>query len=60
VVVLRIYWPAVIDHREKTVILCHTFKRDVMPSIRKVLRYRQAPCDVSESQVISDKDVQNV
>jgi len=29
-------------------------------SIREMLGYRQAPSDVSESQVISDKDVQNV
>jgi len=60
VIVLRIDWPAIIDHLEKTVIFCHAFKRDVVSLIREMLRYRQAPRDVSEPQVISDKDVQNV
>ena len=54
VVVLRIYWPAVIDHREKAVVFCHTFKRDVVASIRKVLCDWQATCDVSEPQVIDN------
>jgi hypothetical protein len=54
VIVLWIYWPAVIDHREKAVVFCHALKRDVVASIREMLRYRQAPGDVSESQVISN------
>jgi hypothetical protein len=60
VVVLWVKRFAIIDHCKKTVILRHTFKGDFVSSIRKVLCYRQAPGDVSEPQVISDKDVQNV
>jgi hypothetical protein len=54
VVVLWIDWLAIIDHCKKTVVFCHAFKGDVVSSIRKVLCYRQATCDVSESQVISN------
>ena len=54
VVALRIDRLAVIDHCKKTMVLRHTFKGDVMPSIREMLRYRQAPRDVSEPQVIDN------
>ena len=54
VIALWIDWLAVIDHREKTVILRYTFKRDVVTSIREMLRYWQAPCDVSEPQMIDN------
>jgi hypothetical protein len=54
VVVLWVDRPAVIDHREKTVVFCHTFKGDVMSSICEVLRYRQAPRDVSETQMVNN------
>jgi hypothetical protein len=60
VVVLWVKRFAIIDHREKAVVLRHTFKRDVVSLIREVLRYRQATCDVSEPQMVNDENVQNV
>jgi hypothetical protein len=54
VVVLWIDWPAVIDHREKTVIFWQAFKHHIVSLIREMLRYRQATSDVSESQVINN------
>jgi len=54
VIVLWINRLAVIDHREKTVILRHALKGYVVPLIREVLRYRQAPSDVSEPQMIDN------
>jgi hypothetical protein len=54
VVVLRIDWPAVIDHLEKTVIFWQAFKHHIMSLIREMLGYRQATCDVSESQMVNN------
>jgi hypothetical protein len=54
VVVLWINRLAVIDHREKSVILRHALKRDVVSLICEVLRYRQATSDVSEPQMIDN------
>jgi hypothetical protein len=54
VVVLWIDRSAVIDHREKTVVFFHALKGDVMPSIREMLGYRQATCDVSEPQMVNN------
>jgi nitrogen regulatory protein PII-like uncharacterized protein len=54
VVILRIERLAIIDHSEKAVILCHALKRDVVASIREMLRYRQATCDVSKPQMIKN------
>jgi hypothetical protein len=59
-VALRIDRFAIIDHRKKAVVFCHALKGDVVASIREVLRYRQAPSDISEPQMINDENVQNV
>ena len=54
VVVLRIDRLAVIDHREKAVVIRQALKGDVVSLTREMLRYRQAPCDVSESQMVNN------
>lgn len=48
VIILRIDRLAVIDHREKAVVIRQALKGDVVSLIREMLRDWQATCDVSE------------
>ena len=54
VIILRIDRLAVIDHREKAVVIRQALKGDVVSLIREMLRDWQATCDVSESQMVNN------
>jgi hypothetical protein len=54
VVVLWIDRLAVIDHREKAVVIRQALKGDVVSLIREMLRDWQATCDVSEPQMVNN------